>query len=251
MSRFTNQTVVVTGGANGIGQACAIKFASEGAHVAILDIEGDALKETADQIRASGGRCHTITADLSKADVITQSFAEIAKTMGPVDILINNVGQAARERASQFWCSDPKVWDFVLGVTLYPMLRSTREVVPIMRERKRGKVISIASDTPFVGDPNTADYATAKGGIIALTRTLATELGPFNINVNAVCPGLTNTRGPKKMPADMMNKIKASIPLGVIAEPSDIANGVAFLASEDARMITGQLLVINGGRAYY
>jgi len=249
--RFAGRTAVVTGGANGIGRACASAFAQGGAKVALLDVERSTLEEVAGEISETGRTCHAIALDLTDGNAVEEAFREIDRVLGPVDILLNNVGQTARERSSEFWCSKPEVWEFVLDVSLVTTLRCSRQVVPGMRERRSGKIVNIASDSPLYGDVMTVDYSAAKGGVIGLTRSLARELAPFRVNVNCVCPGVTNTRGPRRLPPEVLQAAKAAIPMGEINEPSDIANGVGFLASEEARFITGQLLVINGGRVFY
>jgi acetoacetyl-CoA reductase/3-oxoacyl-[acyl-carrier protein] reductase len=249
--RFEGKTAVVTGGANGIGRASAIRLAQEGAAVAVLDIEAGPLAETAAAIEAAGGRVLALECDLLKREAMAASFRTIENTLGPVDILLNNVGQTARERASEFWCSEPETWDWVIGISMMSTLFCSRQVVPSMRERKTGKIVNIASDSPLLGDHGIADYAAAKAGVMGFTRSLARELAPFGVNVNAICPGGINTRGPKRLPKETFDRALASIPMGYMCEPEEIANGVAFLASSEARFITGQALVINGGRAFY
>ncbi|MET0744910.1 MAG: SDR family oxidoreductase [Microvirga sp.] len=249
--RFEGKVAVVTGGANGIGRASARKFAQEGARVAVLDIEDGPLAETTALITEAGGEALAITINLLDRPQIVEAFARIERELGPVDILLNNVGQTARERASEFWNSDPEVWDFVVGVSLMTTLSCSRQVVPSMRERRTGKIVNIASDSPIAGDHGIADYAAAKAGVMGFTRSLARELAPFGVNVNSVCPGGTNTRGPRRLPKETFDRALAAIPMGHMCEPEDIANGVAFLASEDARFVTGQALVINGGRVFY
>ena len=249
--RFEGKVAVVTGGANGIGRASARKFAQEGARVAVLDIEDGPLAETTSLITEAGGEALAMTVDLLDRKQIVEAFARIEREFGPVDILLNNVGQTARERASEFWNSDPEVWDFVVGISLMTTLSCSRQVVPSMRERRSGKIVNIASDSPIAGDHGIADYAAAKAGVMGFTRSLARELAPFGVNVNSVCPGGTNTRGPRRLPKETFDRALAAIPMGRMCEPEDIANGVAFLASEDSRFVTGQALVINGGRVFY
>ncbi|WP_210483707.1 SDR family NAD(P)-dependent oxidoreductase [Microvirga antarctica] len=249
--RFDGKVAVVTGGANGIGRASAIRFAQDGARVAVLDIEDGPLADTVAAIRDVGGEVVAIACDLMNREQVEGAFAKIVQDLGPVDILLNNVGQTARERASEFWCSDPAIWDFVVGVSLMTTLSCSRQVVPSMRERKTGKIVNIASDSAIAGDHGIADYAAAKAGVMGFTRSLAQELAEFGVNVNSICPGGTNTRGPRRLPKETFDRALAAIPMGHMCEPEDIANGVAFLASDEARFITGQTLVINGGRVFY
>jgi NAD(P)-dependent dehydrogenase (short-subunit alcohol dehydrogenase family) len=249
--RFEAKTAVVTGGANGIGRASALRFAQDGASVAILDIEDGPLAQTAEEIKSAGVRALPIALDLTSRTQISEAFIRIERELGPVDILLNNVGQTARERATEFWCSEPETWDFVIGISLMTTIACSRQVVPGMRERSSGKIVNIASDSAIIGDRSMADYCAAKAGVMGFTRSLARELASFKVNVNAVCPGATKTRGPMRLPKEALERALAGIPMGEMCEPEDIANGVAFLASDEARFITGQALVINGGRVFY
>ena len=188
--RFKGKVAVVTGGANGIGRASALRFAEEGADVAILDIEPGPLEESAGRVLATGRRVLALPLDLTDIVAAEAAFATIRDKLGPVDVLLNNVGQTARERATEFWCSEPHIWDFVIRVSLMTTLNCSRQVVPEMRARKVGRIVSIASDSALIGDEQVADYAAAKAGVIGFTRSLARELAPFKINVNAIAPGL-------------------------------------------------------------
>jgi NAD(P)-dependent dehydrogenase (short-subunit alcohol dehydrogenase family) len=175
-------------------------------------------------------------------------LAKARETFGRIDILFNNVGQSAREKATEFWCSDPETWRFVLEISLFTALRCSRHVVPEMRERKSGKIINMSSESAFFGDVGMVDYAAAKMGVVGMTRSLARELAPFQVNVNVVCPGAIRTRAHDRLPRDVIDKVRYSVPMGYIAEPVDVGNMVAFLASDEARYITGQSFLIDGGR---
>lgn len=248
---FEGRTAVVTGGANGIGRASVLRFAEGGAAVAVLDIEDEPLAAVAEEIRAFGVKALPIKLNLTDREQIQDAFETIGREFGPVDILLNNVGQTARERATEFWCSEPEVWDFVIGISLMTTITCSRQVVPGMRERNYGKIVNIASDSAIIGDRSMADYCAAKAGVMGFTRSLARELAPYKVNVNAVCPGATKTRGPMRLPKETLERALAGIPMGEMCEPEDIANGVAFLASDASRFVTGQALVINGGRVFY
>lgn len=245
------KVAVVTGGANGIGRASATRLAQDGARVALLDLEAETVESTAAEIgAATGATILPIALDLTDRDAVEAAFGRIRAEAGEVDILLNNVGQTARERATEFWCSEPKIWDFVINVSLMTTLNCSRQVAASMRERRSGKIVNIASDSALIGDTGIADYCAAKAGVIGFTRSLARELAPFHVNVNAICPGATKTRGPMRLPEETRRRAVEQVPFGEWCDPEDIANGVAFLASDQARMITGQTLAINGGRIF-
>jgi NAD(P)-dependent dehydrogenase (short-subunit alcohol dehydrogenase family) len=248
MRRLEGKLAVVTGAANGIGRATALRFASEGASLALLDLEEDGLSMTAKKARDAGVEVLVITADCTDEAVIEAAFKRIYAEAGFVDILMNNVGQSARERASEFYASSSEVWRYVLNVSLMSTLISSRQVVPAMREAGRGKIVNVASNAGLAGEIGLSEYAAAKMGVIGFTRSLARELAPFKVNVNAVCPGVTKTRVLDRISNEILEQIRQSIPLGFFAEPEDIAAAAAFLASDDSRYMTGQSVVVDGGR---
>jgi NAD(P)-dependent dehydrogenase (short-subunit alcohol dehydrogenase family) len=250
-TQFAGKIAVVTGAGNGIGRASAIAYAKEGADVAIFDREADALAETAELVRAEGVRALEMVGDMTRLEEVMGAFAKTRKDLGPIDILLNNIGQTARENYSEFWQAKPETLQFVVGVSLMTTLMCSRQVVEEMRERRSGKIVSISSDSAMNGDIGTVDYASAKSGVLGFTRALARELGPFKVNVNAVCPGPTNTRAMQRIPKDAYERARNAIPLGELSEPEDIANAVVFLSSDKARFITGQTLMVNGGRVFY
>lgn len=243
-ARFAGRHVVITGAANGIGRASALRFAAEGASLFLLDVEAAALAATADQCRGHGASVAVAAGDLTQREVVQGAFA----TAGKIDILFNNVGQSARERAKPFHESDPDTWRFVLNVSLMTTMLVSRQVVPGMRERGAGRIINMSTESAFYGDLGMVDYAAAKMGVIGFTRSLARELAPFRVNVNAVAPGAIRTRAHDRLPKEVIDKVRNSVPMGFVAEPEDVAGVVAFLASDDARYVTGQTLLIDGGR---
>ncbi|WP_137388602.1 SDR family NAD(P)-dependent oxidoreductase [Rhodoligotrophos defluvii] len=243
---LTGRLAVVTGAANGIGRASAIHLARNGADVVLIDIHESGLAETAEEIGRLRRAAHPMRVDCTDNAQIVDAFQRIEREIKSVDILLNNVGQSARERASEFWCSEPETWDFILKLNLYTAMTCSRQVVPGMRERRSGKIISIASEAAYMGSQGVADYAAAKAGIIGLTRALARELAPFHVNVNAVCPGPIRTAAADRLP--IWEQYLKETPMGFAGEPQDVANVVVFFASDQSRYITGQSLIVNGGR---
>ena len=246
-SRFDGQLAVVTGAAGGIGWATAQRLVREGARVVAMDSD-DAIKVRAPQLDGGTGRAIGMAVDCTDRRAVEDAFRAMGQEFPAIDVLVNCVGQSARERMTEFWCSDPATWDFVIAVNLKSTMLCTRQVVPNMRERRRGRVVNIASVSWLVPTPNFADYSAAKAGVVGFTRTLAMELAPFAVTVNAISPGPIRTRALDNQPPGVQERIKASVPLGVYGEPEDIAAGVAYLASDEARFVTGHNLVISGGR---
>jgi NAD(P)-dependent dehydrogenase (short-subunit alcohol dehydrogenase family) len=246
--KLADKVAVVTGAGNGIGRASALCLAREGADLVLLDVEGAAVESTGEAARGLGRQALALCVDCTSDAAVADAFARARERFGHVDILFNNVGQSGRERASEFWQSDPEVWRFVVEVSLMTTLRVSRHVVGEMRARGGGKIINMSSESALYGDTGLADYAAAKLGVIGFTRALARELAPFRVNVNAVCPGAIRTRAHDRLPREVIDRIRGSVPMGYVAEPEDVGHAVVFLASEDSRYITGQTIVIDGGR---
>jgi NAD(P)-dependent dehydrogenase (short-subunit alcohol dehydrogenase family) len=246
--RLSGRIAVVTGAANGIGRASALRLAREGADLALVDREGDPLQEAARAVEAAGRPALPIVADWTDPDAVQAAVTAVRQRFGRIDILFNNVGQSARERASEFHLSTEETWRFVIEVSLLTTMRATRLVVEEMRARRSGRIVNMSTESAFYGDVGFVDYAAAKMGVVGFTRSLARELAPFHVNVNAVCPGAIRTRAHDRLPKEVIDKVRTSVPMGYVAEPEDVAGVVAFLASDDARYITGQSILIDGGR---
>ena len=246
--RLSGRIAVVTGAANGIGRASALRLAREGADLAVVDREGEALQAVGRAIEELGRPALAITADWTDAVAVREAFAAIRRRFGRIDILFNNVGQSARERASEFHMSEEETWRFVIEVSLLTTMRASRLAVEEMRARKSGRIVNMSTESAFYGDVGFVDYAAAKMGVVGFTRSLARELAPYQINVNAVCPGAIRTRAHDRLPVEVIDRVRTSVPMGYVAEPEDVAGVVAFLASDDARYITGQSILIDGGR---
>jgi NAD(P)-dependent dehydrogenase (short-subunit alcohol dehydrogenase family) len=245
MNRFRGRFVMITGAGNGIGAASARRFAAEGATIAVIDREAEGLEKILADLDPA--RLHSEVGDCTSPDTLEGFHRRAVEKYGPVDVLFNNVGQSGRERASEFHASGEEVWRFVLEVSLLTTMRLSRLVVPAMRERG-GRIVNMSSDAALAGDAGLVDYAAAKMGVIGFTRALARELAPFGVTVNAVAPGAIRTRAHESVPAQVIERIRKATPAGFVGEPEDVAATVAFLASDEARFITGQTLLIDGGR---
>ncbi|WP_158814626.1 SDR family NAD(P)-dependent oxidoreductase [Methylocapsa sp. S129] len=246
MRRFDGRIAMITGAANGIGAAVAHRLAAEGARIAVIDLEEAALlKEFSGLPKAS---CLTMAGDCTQDDVLRRFVATAEQKLGPIDILVNNVGQSARERGGAFVDSDQEVWRFVLEISLLVTLRLSRLVAPGMKARRSGRIVNMSSDAAFAGDAGLADYATAKMGLIGFTRALARELAADGVTVNAVAPGAVRTRAHDRIAPEILDRLRKGTPAGFIAEPEDVAGLVAYLASAEARFVTGQTILIDGGR---
>jgi len=252
LRRLEGRSAIVTGGANGIGRGCALRLAAEGANVAIIDLDGEAVGAVGAEIRKLGVRAFAIAGDCCDSQIAAEFIGQAENTNGPADVLINNVGQSAREKQGPFLTSEESTWRFVMEINLFTTMRFSRLVAPGMSARKHGRIINISSESAFVGGAGSHDYAAAKMAIIGFTRSLARQLAEYNITVNAICPGVTRTRAIENAVAsghrDVVDRARAEVLLGRIGEPEDIAAMAALLASEEGRFITGQSILVNGGR---
>jgi NAD(P)-dependent dehydrogenase (short-subunit alcohol dehydrogenase family) len=247
MRRYEGKVAVVTAAASGIGRATVGRLSAEGAFVVAVDIDPAVGDLIGSEIESGEG----VSLDCCDRKAVVEAFAGILARHGRVDVLVNVVGRTAGERRSEFWESDPEVWDFVIDASLKATMICTRQVAPSMRERRYGRIVNIASLAMLAPNPTFADYTAAKAGVIGLTRALAVELAPFNVTVNAVSPGQVDTPATRAGHSpELKQRMSALIPLGRYGQPEEIASGIAFLGSDDASFITGHNLVISGGRAF-
>ena len=244
--RFDGKVVIVTGGALGIGQATAMLFAQEGAKVIIADIDDQGGSETVRLIREAGGEATFVHTDIrSSADA--QTMVRVAvDTYGTVDVLVNNAGITRDRLLLRMSEAD---WDAVLDTNLKGAFHCTKAVQRILLRKRYGRIISIGSVVGLMGNAGQANYAAAKAGLIGFTKSLAKELGSRHITVNLVAPGFIETRLTAVLSEEVVQKVQAQIPLGRMGSTEDVADAVAFLASDAAAYITGQVLRVDGGMA--
>ena len=238
---------IVTGGASGIGRETALRLSREGAKVAIVDINLDGANKVADEISAAGGESLALKTDITNLDEAHRMAKAVLDKFGQVDILANIAGGAFPSKMGSFAQSDRQVWDLNINLNLFGTFNCTHAIVNHMMERKKGRIVNIASVAGMVGQATTADYAAAKGGIIAFTKSMAKELAPYGINVNCVSPAITGTERVRSMPKDFLQRQIDTIHLHRFGEPEEIANVVVFLASDEASFVTGANYVADGG----
>jgi 2-hydroxycyclohexanecarboxyl-CoA dehydrogenase len=252
---FTDQVVVVTGGASNIGRAIAQEFAGEGATVAIFDRDAAQAEKTLAEIEAGGGRAAVYALDVTDVDGTAATVKQVEAELGPIAVLVNNVGWNGK--AEFFLGLSPERWQKAFELNLFSTFNVTQPVLARMVERRGGSIVSIASDAAF-GEYRMSDYGAMKAGVLAFTRSIAKEYGRYGIRANAVAPGLVIPpaeaigdgslwsidigMGPKEI-----QNIEAGIPLRRRSEAVDIAWSVLFLASQRARQLTGQVVSVSGG----
>jgi NAD(P)-dependent dehydrogenase (short-subunit alcohol dehydrogenase family) len=247
IARLDNRVAVITGAANGIGRMTALMLAQAGADVGLLDFDSAGLEGIRAEIEALGRRAVGVPLDCTDRIHVISAFKQVREALGPVDILVNGVGQSARGNMSEFANAKIDTLDFLIAVNLKSCILCSHEVVAEMVSRRYGKIINVSSESAVNGSPRSWDYSAAKAGVIGFTRAIAQELAPYGINVNAIGPGPTRTRALEEMPKGVIDNIIAQIPMRRIAEPEDIANAILFFATSQSDFVTGQTLLVNGG----
>jgi meso-butanediol dehydrogenase / (S,S)-butanediol dehydrogenase / diacetyl reductase len=251
VNRFTGKAVVVTGGAHGIGRASALRFASEGASIAVVDLRRDEGEQVAAECQAAGGRAVAYQADVSEPDQVGAVVQQITRDLGGIDVVHSNAG---RLRAGTVLETPLNEWNRILAVNVTSMYLVARAAVPAMRERNGGAIVTTGSISGLFGEPALSAYAASKAAVVNLTRAMAIDFAGDGIRVNCVCPGWVDTgfNDPQfehdgLSAADIEALIQRTVPMGRQGLPEEMAAAVAFLASDDASYITGQTLVVDGG----
>ena len=241
---LAGRVALVTGASQGIGRACALKLASAGIAVAVAARNREKLDEVAGEIKANGGSASPFILDVSDEEQIKSTFKTVLGQFGKIDILVNNAGITRDQLIMRMKRAD---WDMVLNTNLTSAYCCIQQVIGSMLKQRWGRIINITSIFGQMGQAGQANYAASKAGLIGLTMAIAREVASRNITCNAVAPGFIETAMTSSLPEDVKQTGLKLIPLGRIGTPEDVANAVAFLASDEASYITGHVLNVNGG----
>ncbi|MFC7364172.1 MULTISPECIES: SDR family NAD(P)-dependent oxidoreductase [Bhargavaea] len=249
MQRFSNKVVVVTGGAQGIGEATVKRFVKEGAQVAIIDYQDEMAQNLANKLRKEGKVTESYQCDVTNSEEVVQCFKEIHYKFGRIDVLVNNAGVT---RDNLLFKMNENEWEIVIDTHLKGSFLCSREAQKYMVKQKSGKIVMLSSRSAL-GKRGQTNYAAAKAGIQGMTKTMAIELGPYGINVNAVAPGFIETEMTKSIAErtgvsyeDIKENVIKSNAIKRVGEPQDVASIIAFLASEEASYVTGQVIYVAG-----
>lgn len=239
------RVVLVTGGAKGIGKAISLKLASAGYQVAInYRSSAQSASELVEEIKASGGVAMAVSGDVSSSDDVKGIFSSVAKELGPVEVLVNNAGVT---RDGLLMRMKEEDWDTVIDGNLKSAFLCSKEAIKAMSKGRWGRIVNMASVVGLIGNPGQANYCSSKAGLIGLTKSVAREYAQRGITVNAVAPGFIVTDMTEVLPQSVKDGMVSSIPSGRPGTVEDVASAVAFLVSEEASYITGQVLAVDGG----
>jgi 3-oxoacyl-[acyl-carrier protein] reductase len=245
---LTDKIAIVTGAARGLGKTFAIALAREGAKIAAVDIAAPA--DTIREIESLGGTAKGLLADVSLEEDTSRMARETVEAFGRIDILVNNAAVVYGLVRKPFHDIDPDEWDKVMLVNVKGPWLCTKAVFPYMKEQGKGKIINLSSETFFTGSHGFIHYVTSKGAIVGLTRSLAIELGPHNITINALAPGFTDSEASRSI-ADVTKYDVSRTPMGRLQQPEDLVGAMIFLASDASDFVTGQTLLVDGGRVMH
>lgn len=247
MGMLDNKVVIITGGANGLGRAYSLKMAQEGAKVVVADIADKEAQAVVDEIKAAGGQAIALHTDVTSEASTKKIAEETVKAFGRIDALVNNAGFYHGLTRGSFDQISLAEWDKMFDVSVKGTWLCTRAVFPQMKAQGKGKIINVASEACFAPTKGLIHYTAAKSAIIGITRVLDGELGPYNIAVNTVAPGVIDTPGTRSY-VNMEKMDAGSVPMGRFGKSDDTVGAVVFFASDDSDFISGQSLLINGGR---
>ena len=242
--QLKDKVALVTGSAQGIGKAIALALAQAGANIIVSDINFELASRTAEEIQKTGVKAVSQKMNVADPPDVEAGVKKAVEEMGRIDILVNNAGIT---KDTLFVRMKKEDWDLVLSINLTGVFNLCKAIAPLMMKQRSGKIINIASIVGEMGNVGQSNYSASKAGVIGLTKTLARELAPRGITVNAIAPGFIQTAMTDKIPEDIKKKMLEQVPLGKLGQPEDVAAAALFLASGAADYVTGQILNVNGG----
>ena len=250
MKRLNGKVAIVTGAGRGLGRTFCVDLAREGAKVLATDKDPEGLGETVAQVREAGSEGASLQIDVTSRDQTEKMARAAVDTWGKIDILINNAAFYGGLQRMNFWEINEDEWDRLMAVNVKGIWQCVRAVFPHMKAQGKGKIVNMASEVFFTGSHGFAHYVASKGAVVGLTRALAIELGPHNICINAIAPGFTDTEGSRTI-ADVAKYDTSKTPLRRLGVAEDIVGAALFFSSDDSDFITGQTMLVDGGRVMH